>query len=41
LPIQADFVGRKISLSDEQVIKLEASPDGQSIAGVIISEVKR
>jgi pyrimidine operon attenuation protein/uracil phosphoribosyltransferase len=41
LPIQADFVGRKISLSDEQVIKLEASPDGQSIAGVVISEVKR
>jgi len=41
LPIQADFVGRKITLSDEQVIKLEASSDGQSIAGVVISEVKR
>ncbi|HPI92084.1 MAG TPA: bifunctional pyr operon transcriptional regulator/uracil phosphoribosyltransferase PyrR [Deltaproteobacteria bacterium] len=41
LPIQADFTGMKISLPDEQVIKLEPSADKDSIAGVIISEVKR
>lgn len=41
LPIQADFAGMHISLPDEQVIKLEASPDGQTIAGVVISGVKR
>jgi pyrimidine operon attenuation protein / uracil phosphoribosyltransferase len=41
LPIQADFIGMKISLPDEQIIKLDASADNESIAGVIISEVKR
>jgi pyrimidine operon attenuation protein / uracil phosphoribosyltransferase len=41
LPIQADFTGRKIKLPEEKVIKLESSPDGQSIAGVIVSEVKK
>jgi pyrimidine operon attenuation protein/uracil phosphoribosyltransferase len=41
LPIQADFVGMKINLPDEQVIKLEASADKENIPGVIISEVKR
>ena len=41
LPIQADFVGMKINLPDEQVIKLETSADKENIPGVIISEVKR
>lgn len=41
LPIQADFAGMKISLPDEQVIKLEPDADRESIAGVLISEVKR
>jgi pyrimidine operon attenuation protein / uracil phosphoribosyltransferase len=41
LPIQADFIGMKINLPDEQIIKLDASADNESIAGVIISEVKR
>jgi pyrimidine operon attenuation protein/uracil phosphoribosyltransferase len=41
LPIQADFVGRKIKLPDEKIVKLEGSPDGQSIERVIFSEVKR
>ncbi len=41
LPIQADFTGMKISLPDEQVIKLEPDADKESIAGVLISEVKR
>lgn len=41
LPIQADFTGMKISLPDERVIKLEPDADKESIAGVLISEVKR
>jgi pyrimidine operon attenuation protein / uracil phosphoribosyltransferase len=41
LPIQADFVGRKINLPEEKIVKLESSPDGQSIDGVVVSEVKR
>jgi len=41
LPIQADFTGLKISLPDDKVIKLEASPDKDAIGGVLISEVKR
>jgi pyrimidine operon attenuation protein/uracil phosphoribosyltransferase len=41
LPIQADFVGLKINLPDEHIIKLEASADKEAIAGVVISEVKR
>ena len=41
LPIQADFVGMKINLPDEQVIKLDTSADRENIPGVIISEVKR
>jgi pyrimidine operon attenuation protein / uracil phosphoribosyltransferase len=41
LPIQADFVGMKISLPEEQIIKIEASQDKQTIAGVTIGEVKR
>jgi pyrimidine operon attenuation protein/uracil phosphoribosyltransferase len=41
LPIQADFTGMKISLPDEKVIKLEPDAGKESIAGVIISEVKR
>lgn len=40
-PIQADFVGRRISLPDEQIIKIEASADGQTIEGLVITEVKR
>jgi pyrimidine operon attenuation protein / uracil phosphoribosyltransferase len=41
LPIQADFIGLKINLPDEQIIKLEATPNKEAIAGVVISEVKR
>ncbi|HVN71605.1 MAG TPA: bifunctional pyr operon transcriptional regulator/uracil phosphoribosyltransferase PyrR [Desulfomonilia bacterium] len=41
LPIQADFVGMKISLPDEEVIKLEATPDKEAIAGVVISGTKK
>ena len=41
LPIQADFTGMKISLPDEQVVKLEPDAERESIAGVLISEVKR
>jgi pyrimidine operon attenuation protein / uracil phosphoribosyltransferase len=41
LPIQADFLGRKIHLPGEKIIKIEASPDGLAIEGVILSEVKR
>ncbi|MGC9323391.1 MAG: bifunctional pyr operon transcriptional regulator/uracil phosphoribosyltransferase PyrR [Desulfomonilia bacterium] len=41
LPIQADFVGEHIELPDDRIIKLDVSPDGESIAGVVISEVPR
>ncbi len=41
LPIQADFTGMKINLPDEQIIKLEPDADRGSMAGVLISEVKR
>ena len=41
LPIQADFTGLKISLRDDQVIKIEAAADKDAIAGVVISEVKK
>jgi pyrimidine operon attenuation protein / uracil phosphoribosyltransferase len=41
LPIQADFIGLKINLPDEHIIKLEASADKEAIAGIVISEVKR
>ncbi|HQI81817.1 MAG TPA: bifunctional pyr operon transcriptional regulator/uracil phosphoribosyltransferase PyrR [Deltaproteobacteria bacterium] len=41
LPIQADFAGMKISLPEEQVIKIESGPDRETIVGVLISEVKR
>jgi pyrimidine operon attenuation protein/uracil phosphoribosyltransferase len=40
-PIQADFVGKKIELTDEKIIKLEAAEDAQSIIDVIVSEVNR
>ncbi len=40
LPIQADFLGRKIRLHGEKIIKLEASTEGK-IDGVILSEVKK
>jgi len=41
LPIQADFIGLKVNLPDEHIIKLEASADKEAIEGVVISEVKR
>lgn len=41
LPIQADFVGQTIELSNEKIIKLEGSEDTHSIMDVVISEVDR
>lgn len=41
LPIQADFIGKKISLPDDQVIKIEAVEGTDTIAGVLISGGKR
>ncbi len=41
LPIQADFVGHTVELSEEKIIKLEAGPDGVSIRDVVVSGVKK
>lgn len=41
LPIQPDFVGRRVDISEEKVIKVEAGPDKISINNVIISGIKR
>lgn len=41
LPIQPDFVGRRVSISEEKIIKVEPGPDGLSIKGVVISGVKK
>ncbi|MBN2298770.1 MAG: bifunctional pyr operon transcriptional regulator/uracil phosphoribosyltransferase PyrR [Deltaproteobacteria bacterium] len=40
-PIQADFVGKQIDLSDEKIIKIEASEDTEATIDVIICEVNR
>ncbi|HOO45092.1 MAG TPA: bifunctional pyr operon transcriptional regulator/uracil phosphoribosyltransferase PyrR [Deltaproteobacteria bacterium] len=40
-PIQADFVGKRVELSDEKIIKIEAARDAGSAIEVIICEVSR
>ncbi|HHO74824.1 MAG TPA: bifunctional pyr operon transcriptional regulator/uracil phosphoribosyltransferase PyrR [Deltaproteobacteria bacterium] len=40
-PIQADYVGKQVELSDEKIIKIEASENSGSAFDVIISEVDR
>ena len=39
IPIQADFVGRKIGLPEDKIIKLVGPDDSEAIGGVIITEV--
>ncbi|HNY65864.1 MAG TPA: bifunctional pyr operon transcriptional regulator/uracil phosphoribosyltransferase PyrR [Deltaproteobacteria bacterium] len=41
LPIQADFVGKQVTIPEEKVIKLEAGKDEVTIKNVILSGVKR
>jgi pyrimidine operon attenuation protein/uracil phosphoribosyltransferase len=41
LPIQADFVGRQVSIPEEKVIKLEAGKDETTIKDVVLSGVKK